>query len=143
MFGSGHGGFHAGAGAMSSFGVRGSRLPAGLKFDGTVTDFPSWRERFAMHARQCGLYEAYTTTDDIPVVHIGVDLAPLTSQGFTVGEIKRAQAAWWHLDDCITSKSVRAMVNNADSPSKAWRVFNDHFLPLMLTSICMSTGLAN
>ena len=88
-----------------------------------------------MHARQCGLYEAYTTTTEIPVVYIGVQFVTLAAQSFTIGEIKQAQATWWHLDDCITSKSVRAIMNNADSPSKARSVLNDYFLPLTYANI--------
>ncbi|CAM9658381.1 unnamed protein product, partial [Sphacelaria rigidula] len=94
-FGSGFGGGNnASTGSVSSFGIRGIRLPAGLKFDGTATEFPSWKKRFSIHARQCGLHEAYTTTDDTPVTDIGIDLAPLVEQGLTVSQIKQAQAAW-------------------------------------------------
>ena len=114
----------------TSLGIRGMRLPTSLKFDGSETKFPAWKNSFAMHARQCGLFEAFTTSNDISMADVGVDLTPKIEQGHTVGEVKRAQSAWWHLLECITSDSVKAMVHNAGSPSKAWRTLNNHYLPL-------------
>ena len=66
-----------------------------------------------MHARQCGLFEAFTTSNDISMADVGVDLTPKIEQGYTVGEVKRAQSAWWHPLECVTSDSVKAMVYSA------------------------------
>lgn len=114
----------------SSIGVKGIRVPSSLKFDGSETKFPAWKNSFVMHAKQCGLLDAFTSLEDIPIADIGVDLTPMVGLGYTVSEVKKAQAAWWHLYECVTSDSVKAMIHNAGSASKAWRDLNDHFLPL-------------
>ena len=40
-------------------------------------------------------------------------------RGYTVSQLK-----------AVTDESVRAMMHNAGSSSKAWRTLNEHFLPL-------------
>lgn len=51
-------------------------------------------------------------------------------RGYTVSQLKRAQVSWWYLFNAVTNESVRAMIHNAGSSSKAWRTLNEHFLPL-------------
>lgn len=83
-----------------------------------------------MHARQCGLFGAYITTDDVPISEIEVHLSHMVDQGYTVSPLKPAQNACWHLLECMTIENVRTLVTNTASPSQAWRALNDHFFPL-------------
>lgn len=60
-------GLGSGDATVSSFGVTGVCLPAGIKFEGTANGIPAWKEHFSTHAKQCGLHEAYIILYDIPV----------------------------------------------------------------------------
>ena len=58
-------------------------------------------------------------------------------RGYTVSQLKRAQVSWWYLFNAVTNESVRAVIHNAGSSSKAWRTLNKHFLPLSDSQISM------
>ncbi|CAB1112508.1 unnamed protein product [Ectocarpus sp. CCAP 1310/34] len=42
---------------------------------------------------------------------------------------------WWFLFDCLKKESLKTMARHAGSPSKAFRVLKDHFLPLSQSQI--------
>ena len=43
--------------------------------------------------------------------------------------------AWWFLFDCLKKDILKTMARHAGSPSKAFRVLKDHFLPLSQSQI--------
>ena len=43
--------------------------------------------------------------------------------------------AWWFLFDCLKKNSLKTMARYGGSPSKAFRVLKDHFLPLSQSQI--------
>ena len=95
-------------------------MPQGPKFDGSDTKFPSW-----VNVKQCGLLREYTFTStlDISIADIEIDLASMLARGYTVSQSKRAQASWWILFNDVTCENVRAVIHAvihiAGSPSKA------------------------
>ena len=52
-----------------------------------------------------------------------------------MGVIRQAEVAWWFLFNCLKKDSLKTMATHAGSPSKAFRVLNDHFLPLSQSQI--------
>ena len=50
------------------------------------------------------------------------------------GVVRQAEMAWWFLFDCLKD-SLKTMARHASSPSKAYRVLKDHFLPLTQSQI--------
>ena len=52
-----------------------------------------------------------------------------------MGVIRQAEMAWWFLFDCLKKDSLQIMVRHAGSPSKAFRVLKDNFLPLSRSQI--------
>ena len=52
-----------------------------------------------------------------------------------MGVVRQAEMAWWFLFDCLKKDSLKTMVRHAGSPSKAFRVLKDHFLPLSQSQI--------
>ena len=50
------------------------------------------------------------------------------------GVVRQAEMAWWFLFDCLKD-SLKTMARHAGSPSKAFRVLRDHFLPLSQSQI--------
>ena len=49
--------------------------------------------------------------------------------------VRQAEMAWWSLFDCLKKDSLKTMARHAGSPSKAFRVLKDHFLPLSQSQI--------
>ena len=49
--------------------------------------------------------------------------------------IRRAEMVWWFLFDCLKKDSLKTMARHAGSPSKAFRVLKDHFLPLSQSQV--------
>ena len=76
------------------------------------------------------LYGAFVSEAEIPIADIGFDLTPWVEKGFSVGVVRQAEMAWWFLFDCLKNDSLKTMARHAGSPSKAFRVLKDHFLPL-------------
>ena len=66
---------------------------------------------------------------------IEFDLTPMIEKGYTVGVLRQAETAWWFLFDCLKKGSLKTMVRQAGSPSKAFRALRDHFLPLSESQI--------
>ena len=66
---------------------------------------------------------------------IEFDLTPMIEKGYTVGVLRQAETAWWFLFDCLKKDSLKTMVRQAGSPSKAFRALRDHFLPLSKSQI--------
>lgn len=60
---------------------------------------------------------------------VGIDLTTKIEHAYTVGEVNRAQSAWWHLLECKTSESVEAIVHNTGSYTEASCTLNNHHLP--------------
>ena len=52
-----------------------------------------------------------------------------------MGVVRQAEMAWWFLFDCLKKDSLKTMARRAGSPSKAFRVLRDHFLPLSQSQI--------
>ena len=52
-----------------------------------------------------------------------------------MGVIRQAEMAWWFLFDCLKKDSLKTMARHAGSPSKAFRVLKDRFLPLRQSQI--------
>ena len=52
-----------------------------------------------------------------------------------MGVVRQAEMAWWFLFDCLKKDSLKTMARHAGSPSKAFRVLKDHFLPLSQSQI--------
>ena len=61
---------------------------------------------------------------------------PLGREGFSVGVVRQAEMAWWFLFDCLKKDSLKTMARHAGSPSKAFRVLKDQFLPLSQSDSC-------
>ena len=97
--------------------------------------YPSWSQNFLLSARHSNLYEAFVSEIEIPIADIGFDLTPWVENGFNVGVIRQAEMAWWFLFDCLKHNSLKTMARHAGSPSKAFRVLKDHFLPLCQSQI--------
>ena len=105
------------------------KVPKAPVFDGSVVSYPSWSQNFLMSARHNNLYEAFVPEIEIPMVDIGFDLTPWVEKGFNVGVIRQAEMAWWFLFDCLKKDSLKTMARHPCSPSKAFCVLKDHFLP--------------
>ena len=97
--------------------------------------YPSWSQNFLLGARHNNLYEAFVSEIEIPIADIGFDLTPWVDKGFNVGVICQAEMAWWFLFECLKKDSLKTMARHAGSPSKAFRVLKDHFLPLSQSQI--------
>ena len=104
-------------------------------FDGNDVSYPSWSQNFLLSARHNNLYEAFVSEAEIPIADIGFDLTPWVEKGFSVGVVRQADMAWWILFDCLKNDSLKTMARHAGSPSKAFRVLKDHFLPLSQSQI--------
>ena len=104
-------------------------------FDGSDVSYPSWSQNLLLSARHNNLYEAFVSEIEIPIAVIGFDLTPWIEKGFNVGVIRQAEMAWWFLFDCLKKYSLKTMARHAGSPSKAFRVLEDHFLPLSQSQI--------
>ena len=81
------------------------------------------------------LNEAFISEIEIPIAEIDFDLTPWIEKGFNVGVVRQAEMAWCFLFDCLKKDSLKTMARHAGSPSKAFRVLNDHFLPLSQSQI--------
>ena len=88
-----------------------------------------------MSAKHNNLLEAFVSEFDVPIAEIGFDLSPMIEKGYTVGVLRQAERAWWFLFDCLKKESLRTMVRQAGSPSKAFRTLRDHFMPLSESQI--------
>ena len=88
-----------------------------------------------MSAKHNNLYEEFVSEADIPIMAIEFDLTPMIEKGYTVGVLRQAETAWWFLFDCLKKDSLKTMVRQAGSPSKAFRALRDHFLPLSESQI--------
>ena len=97
--------------------------------------YRSWSQNVLLSARHNNLYEAFVSEIEIPIAGIGFDLTPWIEKGFNVGVIRQAEMAWWFLFDCLKKDSLKTMARHAGSPSKAFRVVNDHFLSLSQSQI--------
>ena len=97
--------------------------------------YPSWSQNFLLSAPHNNLYEAFVSEAEIPIADIGFDLTPWVEKGFSVGVVRQADMAWWFLFDCLKKDSLKTMARHAGSPSKAFRVLKDHFLPLSQSQI--------
>ena len=75
-------------------------------------------------------YETFVSEIEIPIADIGFDLTFWVEKGFNVGVIRQTEMAWWFLFDCLKKESLKNMARHSGSPSKAFRVLKDHFLPL-------------
>ena len=97
--------------------------------------YPSYSHNFLLSARHNNLYEAFVSEVGIPIADIVFDLTPWVEKGFNVGVIRQAEMAWWFLFDCLKNDSLKTMARHAGSPSKAFRVLKDRFLPLNQSQI--------
>ena len=113
------------------------KVPKAPVFDGSDVSYPSWSQNFLLSTRHNNLYEAFVSEIEIPIADIGFDLTPWVEKGFNVGVIRQAEMAWWFLSDCLKKDSLKTMARYAGSPSKAFRVLKDHFLPLSQSQICV------
>ena len=104
-------------------------------FDGSDVSYPSWSPNFLLSARHNNLYEAFVSEIEIPIADIGFDLTPWVEKDFNVGVIRQANIAWCFLFDCLKKDGLKPMARHAGSPSKAFGVLKDHFLPLSQTQI--------
>ena len=105
------------------------KVPKAHVFDGNDVSYPSWSHNFLLSARNNNLYEAFVSEAGIPIADTGFDLTPWVEKGFSVGVVRQAEMAWWFLFDCFKKDSLKTMARHAGSPSKAFRVLKDHFLP--------------
>ena len=53
----------------------------------------------------------------------------LLGQGFTEISVKRSRLAWTCIMETITDRELLSRVFDTNSPSVAWRMLNDWFLP--------------
>ena len=98
VFGSRFGVTDSGTGGLSMGGTRGVRLPQDPKFNGTNTKLPSRVKHFTLHVKHCDLLDTFTSTLDIQIDEIGIDLSPsMLAREYTVSQLKRSQVAWWYL----------------------------------------------
>ena len=111
------------------------KVPKAPVFDGSDVSYPLWSQNFLLSARHNNLYEAFVSEIDIPIAGIGFDVTPLVEKGFNVGVIRQAEMAGWFLFDCLQKDSLKTMARHAGSPSKAFRVRKNHFLPLSQSQI--------
>ena len=111
------------------------KVPKAPVFDGSDVSYPSWSQNFLLSARHNNLYEAFVSEIKIPIADIGFDLSPWIEKGFNAGVIRQAEMAWWFLFDCLKKDSLKTVARHADSPSKAFLVLKDNFLPLSQSQI--------
>ena len=52
-----------------------------------------------------------------------------------MGVIRQVEMAWWFLFDCLKKDSLKTMARHVGSPSEAFRVLKNHFLPLSQSQI--------
>ena len=111
------------------------KVPKAPVFDDSDVSYPSWSQNVLLSARHNNLYEAFVSEIEIPIADISFHLTSWVEKGFNVGVIRQANMAWWFLFDCMNKDSLKTMARHAGSPSKAFRVLKDRFLPLSQSQI--------
>ena len=106
------------------------KVPKAPVFDGSDVSYPSWSQNVLLSARHNNLYEKFASEIEIPIADVGFDLTPWEEKGFNVGVVRQAEMARWFLFDCSKKDSLKTMARHAGSPSTAFRVLKDPFLPL-------------
>ena len=81
-------------------------------------------------ALRLAILDTFTSTVDIEIDEIMIDLSPMLARRYTASQLKKTQVVWWYFFNYVTCESVRAMIHGAGSSSKAWRCLNKHFPPL-------------
>lgn len=69
-------------------------IPAGFTVSVFETNMAARKSSFFMYAKQCGLFETFTTLVEISIADIGIYLTPMLERVVGVARIKQAQVAW-------------------------------------------------
>ena len=102
------------------------------KFNGSSVEYPLWKRRFEGYAITSGCMQAFTTVTDMMVGDPSVTSRFLLDQGFSEISVKRSRLAWTCITESITDRELLSRVFDTNSPSVAWRMLNDWFLPKTL-----------
>ena len=100
-------------------------------FNRSGVEYPLWKRRFEGYAITSGCMQAFTTVADM-VGDPCVTSRFLLDQGFTENSVKTSRLAWTCITDGITDRELLSRVFDTNSPSVAWRMLNDWFLPKTL-----------
>ena len=92
-------------------------------------EYPLWKQRFEGYAITRGYMQAFTTVTDMMVGGPSVTSRFLLDQGFTEISVKSPRLAWTCITESITDHELLSRVFDTNSPSVAWRMLNDWFLP--------------
>ena len=99
------------------------------KFNGSGVEYPLWKRRFQGDAITSGCMQAFTTVADTMVGDPSVTSRFVLDQGCTEISVKRSRLAWTCITESITDRELLSRVFDTNSPSVAWRMLNDWFLP--------------
>ena len=90
------------------------------------------KRRFERYAITSGYMQAFTTVTDMMVGDPSVTSRFSLDQGFTEIIVKRSRSAWTCITESITERELLNRALDTNSPSVAWRMLHDRFLPKTL-----------
>ena len=99
------------------------------KFSGKPEEFPVWSKRFEAFVSMSGCLGSMLTDIEVAVGDTTKDTQYFISQGLSRPHIKNARVAWICLTESMTDTDLLDRVFARQSPSGAWRMLRDWFLP--------------
>ena len=98
-------------------------------FSGLPDEFPAWSKRFEAFMSMNGSLNSLPTEIEVAVGDTAEDTQRFLSQGLNVVHTKKSCIAWVCLTESMSDTDLLDRVFAKQSPSGAWKIFRDWFLP--------------